>query len=556
MATRREALTAAAHKVLLSNPGLYRDITNVQALRREQVSRAAQRLLTLNDPGAGAVERAFQDAGEMSKELPKLLDTKADLMGKLQDTVQEALKRKTALDDGAVKIIVAGIGAEGQTKDAYIGGLSEQNAANIRARAGNEEQQGGLARKVVEAYGANQTPDEAAATAKTLNSFRAAAAGGGTSPDTGTQETLGTLSPQQALHLIGAAAKTDDPAVISSVLTGLDTAGKLDAAVQYMGQIAAKDKEFSGRLDVFSKDTLLAGPPGMSQADRQAQGLKAGLFAMNPARAQNLRTAWDILGKAEDVKQLDDTIKGAVPPDLKKTIDQIDDAIDKASRARDLASPTEVREAIRTSEGVVETAKEELAKAGVEDDGRLMGLGAAVRRATRQQQRGLVKEIGEDKEVKTRRLSMIKEQALARKNKANWAEKPLTEDEANDRKADAVKAAQDASPDRKPGKPLDLDLSLGEEDDSLPEAPDPEEKAAPGTATPGDASQTRKAARAAQDTAIASATASRRREGVLDSLRKYLPKQASAPVEEEEERIAFATPGPKKRPPGSRFTFV
>ena len=552
MATRREALTAAAHKVLLSNPGLYRDITNVQALRREQVSRAAQRLLTLNDPGAGAVERAFQDAGEMSEQLPKLLKTKADLMDGLQKTVQEALKRKTALDDGAVKIISAGIGAEGQTKQAYINGLSAQDVAGIKARVEIEQAHGEFTRDTLSAVGAASTPEDLKAADEKLSQFRALSAAGGSNPDTGTREFFNSLSPQATAQMLAAAAKTDDQGLITSIQTGLKAADKLDAVVGYLSDVAQANDALRARADGVSNETLIAGPEGVTQADRQRNALKAGLFAMTPSRAQSLRTAWDILSKPEEFAQLNATIKGAVPPDLKKTIDQIDDAIDKASRSRDLASPTEVREAIRTSEGVVETAKEELAKAGVEDDGRLMGLGAAVRRATRQQQRGLVKEIGEDKEVKTRRLSMIKEQALARKNKANWAEKPPSEDEKEEAQIKAVEAAQKASPDRKPGKPIILD---DEEDETLPEALDPEAGGpmpVPGQALAVD--QTREAARAAQDTAIASATASRRREGVLDSLRKYLPKQASAPAEEEEEQAAFVTPGPKKRPPGSRFT--
>jgi hypothetical protein len=551
MATRREALTAAAHKVLLSNPGLYRDITNVQALRREQVSRAAQRLLTLNDPGAGAVERAFQDAGEMSEQLPKLLKTKADLMDGLQKTVQEALKRKTALDDGAVKIISAGIGAEGQTKQAYINGLSAQDVAGIKARVEIEQAHGEFTRDTLSAVGAASTPEALKAADEKLSQFRALSAAGGSSSDTGTREFFNSLSPQATAQMLAAAAKTDDQGLITSIQTGLKTADKLDAVVSYLGDVAQANDALRARADGISNETLIAGPEGVTQADRQRNALKAGLFAMSPSRAQSLRTAWDILSKPEEFAQLNDTIKGAVPPDLQKTIDQIDDAIDKASRARDLASPTEVREAIRTSEGVVETAREELDKAGIEDDGRLMGLGAAVRRATRQQQRGLVKEIGEDKEVKTKRLSMIKEQALARKNKANWAEKELGEDEANDRKADAVKAANDASPNKKSNTPLDIDL------EGLPEdAPDPKEKTAPGDTPvrPPESERLREAAREARGTAIASATASRRREGVLDSLRKYLPRQAPAPAEEEEEQVAFASPGPKKRPPGSRFT--
>ncbi len=551
MATRREALTAAAHKVLLSNPGLYRDITNVQALRREQVSRAAQRLLTLNDPGAGAVERAFQDAGEMSEQLPKLLKTKADLMDGLQKTVQEALKRKTALDDGAVKIISAGIGAEGQTKQAYINGLSAQDVAGIKARVEIEQAHGEFTRDTLSAVGAASTPEALKAADEKLSQFRALSAAGGSSSDTGTREFFNSLSPQATAQMLAAAAKTDDQGLITSIQTGLKTADKLDAVVSYLGDVAQANDALRARADGISNETLIAGPEGVTQADRQRNALKAGLFAMSPSRAQSLRTAWDILSKPEEFAQLNDTIKGAVPPDLQKTIDQIDDAIDKASRARDLASPTEVREAIRTSEGVVETAREELDKAGIEDDGRLMGLGAAVRRATRQQQRGLVKEIGEDKEVKTKRLSMIKEQALARKNKANWAEKELGEDEANDRKADAVKAANDASPNKKSNTPLDIDL------EGLPEdAPDPKEKTAPGDTPvrPPESERLREAAREARGTAIASATASRLREGVLDSLRKYLPRQAPAPAEEEEEQVAFASPGPKKRPPGSRFT--
>jgi hypothetical protein len=551
MATRREALTAAAHKVLLSNPGLYRDITNVQALRREQVSRAAQRLLTLNDPGAGAVERAFQDAGEMSEQLPKLLKTKADLMDGLQKTVQEALKSKTALDEGAVRIIVAGIGAEGQAKAAYNNAFSDMSVANSKARIDAGLAQGSLVREMLTSYGAKQTPDEVAKTAEALNSFRAATAGGGTSQSVDTRKFLGGLSPQQALQMMATAANTNDSELISNLQAGLDEAGKLDAAVGLLREYAAADKDFSGRLDVLSTETLLSGPEGTTQADRQVQGLRTGLFVMSPKKAEDLKRSREILSDPAQVEILNKQIAGEVPPDMRKALDQIDDAIDKASRSRDLASPTEVREAIRTSEGVVQTAREELDKAGIEDDGRLMGLGAAVRRATRQQQRGLVKEIGEDKEVKTRRLSMIKEQALARKNKANWAEKPLTEDEADDRKGDAVKSANDASPNKKANTPLDFSL------DGLPEdAPDPEEKTAPGVAPgqPPATEQTRKAAREARDTAIASATASRRREGVLDSLRKYLPKQAPAPAEEEEEQDAFATPGPKKRPPGSRFT--
>lgn len=444
MATRREVMTAAAHKVLLENPEMYRNITNVQALRKEQARRWAQRIVGLNDPGPGSVEQAFMYSGEMSDLIPKLLEQKSRLLKPLAEKAMEALKQKPGLDETLGKILIANIGAEGQTGAALINasGALSQDALELSLKS--LDQQGQYARDAL----GFATPKDEVSVAKITAAYASATArtaSGGDSSQTEAEDLLRAMPPEQVAGVMLKALESEDSGVVDQVESLIERAGQQGPMVSFMATKALEDEGMKAKFNAFGLGVTVSGEKGTSQVDLMQQMLSRGMVATHPGRGATLRKTLDAMGDPKLKQQLDDAIEQKTTPEEKKALKDVDDALAKANKEVDLTSPTEMREQIRTSSGYVEEAERALKQAGIEDDGKLMGLGAAARRAARQQSRGLEKSLegeGETATVSTRRLALSKAQSLARKNKApGWAN---SEDDKTAEGVDAARAAEAA----------------------------------------------------------------------------------------------------------------
>ena len=555
MATRREVLTAAAHKVLLENPEMYRNIANVQALRKEQARRWTQRIVGLNDPGPGSVEQAFMSSGEMNDLIPKLLDQKAKLLKPIAEKATEALKQKAGLDETLGKILIANIGAEGQSKTAWLNASGGLNQAALKISFEALEKQGEYAR---DALGLSVPKDEAS-TAKIIEAYDAAlgkSAGGGNAPQGTAEDLVRTMSPGQVAGLLHKAIETGDSGVVTLMEDLIGQSGKRPAMLEYMAAKAAEDEGMQDKFSALVLGVTVDGEKGVSQVDRMQQILSQGLVATNPSRGATLRKTLDAMGDPKFNKQLDDAIEQATTDDEKKALKDVDDALAKANASVDLAMPTEMREQIRTSSGYVEEAENALEQAGIEDDGKLMGLGAAARRAARQQARGLTKDLegqGADATVSTRRLALSKAQALARKNKApGWAN---SEDEKVEEGVEAARAAAKAKGKERPN-PVNGSFELDDDDNSDIDTGVLDNKEGMGTfrgVEYDDGMKIRPTAREQVDeaaqTGLDAASASRR-SGAAAALRRLLggsrprpaPIEPAAEDEEPEEVVADAPP--------------
>jgi hypothetical protein len=425
MATRRQVLTAAAHQILLENPEMYRNIANMQDLRREQARRWAQRIVGLNDPGPGAVEQAYMKSDSMNKMLPELLDTKAKILKPIQDAAIEALKSKVGMDDALARILIANINAEGQTKANYLGALSEISTTALKNAVDLLEKQTTFTQNAL-GLAAPKNEEGVKKVNDLYTTVTAQTAAGGTSPTTEMTRALETAAPEELAGLLNKAAETKDPAVYARVEGAIKQAGKLDSLLGHVAKVTAADQTASAQYAALGLDMRVAGTEGESQVDRMQKALKSGLVGTNPARGAALRRTLEAMGDERLKGQLDDAIAQKVTPEVRDALDQVDAAIAEASASKDLVAPSEVREQMRTSEGYVEKAEEYLKQAGIEDSGKLIGLGAAARRAAKQQRRGFVKDIegeGPEAKVETRRLSLNKKEALDRKNVAGgWSE--------------------------------------------------------------------------------------------------------------------------------------
>lgn len=539
MATRRQVLTAAAHQILLENPEMYRNIANMQDLRREQARRWAQRIVGLNDPGPGAVEQAYMKSDSMNKMLPELLDTKAKILKPIQDAAMEALKGRVGMDDALARILIANINAEGQTKANYLGALSEISTTALKNAVDLLEKQTAFTQNAL----GLAAPKDDVGIQKVNALYTTATArtsAGGTTPTTEMTQALETAAPEELAGLLNKAAETKDPAVYARVEEAITQAGKMDSLLGHVAKVTAADQNASNQYATLGLDMRVAGAEGESQVDRMQKALKSGLVGTNPARGAVLRKTLAAMGDEGLKRQLDDAIAQKVTPDVKKALDQVDAAIAEASASKDLVAPSEVREQMRTSEGYVEKAREYLEQAGIKDSGKLIGLGAAARRAAKQQRRGFVKDINEEKgpeaKVETRRLSLNKTEALARKNVAGgWSE---------------TKEAPPSTPSREPSDKVGAAAKRPKTETAADEIAGLESYAATDQAPKAEAflPAEDESFVTAQRQALQAAVSARRNLGVLENLRalrnRERAEEAPSPVE------YVADSGPPARPAG------
>ena len=557
MATRREVMTAAAHKVLLENPEMYRNITNVQALRKEQARRWTQRIVGLNDPGPGSVEQAFMYSGEMSDLIPKLLDQKSRLLRPLAEKATEALKQRTGLDDTLGKILIANIGAEGQTGAAFInasGGLS-QDALELSLKG--LEQQGQYARDAL----GFATPKDPVAVDKITAAYASATArtaSGGDSSQSEAESLLRAMPPGEVAGVMLKALESGDSDVVSQVESLIKQADQQGPMVAFMATKALEDEGMKAKFNAFGLGVTVSGEEGTSQVDRMQKVLSRGMVATHPGRGATIRKTLDAMGDPKFKQQLDDAIDQKTTPEEKKALKDVDDALAKANKEVDLTSPTEMREQIRTSSGYVEEAERALKQAGIEDDGRLKGLGAAARRAARQQSRGLEKSLegaGEAATVSTRRLALSKAQSLARKNKApGWAN---SEDDKTDEGVEAARAKSTEPAEGKKKDPTDGSFDLNDadytDDIKVGTRKDEELNSGGGVMPPSleDAEPSaREKVEEASKANIDAARASRRSgaAGALKGMMEGFRNKPAPEVPEEDEDEKFVDAGPAKRP--------
>lgn len=544
MATRRQIFTAAAHQVLLDNPEMYRNISNLQALRREQAGRWAQQMLLLNDPGPGMVERAFMNAGEMDEQIPKLLETRAKILKPIQEKAAKALDDKMGYNGDLVKILTANISAEGQIKASGVGAIANVTQAQFDAAIKVAQGKADLLDRGIDMA----APKDDAGLAKVDSLFRAALgkdAGGGNSPTVDATEALRTATPSELAGLMKQARETGNQDVYDTVKGALQQAGRMDEMLSHVASSEAYIADATDTYTLLGIESQLSKPDGDSrtQADMALQNIKGAFLNSGPGRGKMLRETLDALGDEKYLEQLDAAISQEISPEEKKALDQVDEALKKAQENKELASPTEIREQMRTSAGGVETFQEKLKQAGVEDE-KLIGMGAAFRRAARQQARGQVKELegeGDAAVVNTRRLALSKAEALARKNKApGWADYS----DAPSNGVTSKPEAKEAAPSR-PG----IDPKL----DELPDKPDEKVEVEAPAATSGGV-DTRGAAYEAGAGALDAGRAARR-SGALNSLRTLLSKPRSvAPIAEpENEEEVYVDTGPRPRPPGYKW---
>lgn len=538
MATRQQILTAVAHKTLLENPQMYANITNVQALRKEQARRWAQRVIGLNDPGAGAVEQAFANAGEISDVLPKLLDGKAKALEPIQKKAEQALKSRIEMDDALARILIANIGAEGQTKAQFMGASSGISTTALAESGKNLELKGKFTEDAI-GFAASKDPADVRRLDEQFGAVLAETKAGGSAPTAQATQMVRGMTPAEQVGLLHRAIQTQDPAVHDSVLGLLDQAGKLDGALAYAAAKAAGDKGLQDQATALGIDLLLSGPDGATQVDRAQAELRKGIVVTNPRRGAQLKATREALGDEKVIGQLDRAIAGVVTPEEAKVLRDYDEAIEKAKAEKDLVSPMEMRAQIRTSEGYVGAAQEALEKAGIEDSGRLLGLGAAARRAARQQTRGIVKEAegeGEDTKVVAKRLALTAAQARERRIRAGgWADAKAPEGDPPDDVGGTGKAGEDGG-----GGVPTRPTPLPEPDEAgLEDAPDPAPTVPLAPAEPT-ASEKKGAASAASWEASRAA----RRTGASSALRNLLDKKrasgASPAEEDDEEKVASA----------------
>jgi hypothetical protein len=547
MATRRQVFTAAAHQVLLDNPEMYRNISNLQALRREQAGRWAQRALLLQDPGAGMVERAFMNAGEMDEQIPKLLDTKAKILKPIQEKAMEALKKKVELDDTLAKILIANINAEGQTKASGASALADLGTKQFETAAKTAELQmetwkNGVSSAAPKDQRGVEEVDALYGAALALD------AGGGTSDTVAAEELFRGKSPAVVAGLLAKAYETADDRVVENVKGAIAASGMEKGLVSYVANHEANAANFSDTFKTLAVETQLSKGEDdtRTQADMLQQSVKATYVSTTPSRGKQLRQTLDALGDPVIAQQLNDAISQALSPEDEKILDQVDEALKKAQESKELASPTEIREQMRTSAGGVETFQKKLKQAGVEDE-KLIGMGAAFRRAARQQARGQVKELegeGDAAVVSTRRLALSKAEALARKNKApGWAdysdkppkgEKPKPDDSRPDAAGD-IKLGGSVLP------------SSGEEEEDIKLGGGVLPSSEP---TEGEAVKREEAALGALDAGRAA-----RRSGALNSLRTLLskPRPVAPSAEPEDEEEVYVDTGPRPRPQGYKW---
>lgn len=535
MATRQQILTAVAHKTLLENPQMYANITNVQALRKEQARRWAQRVIGLNDPGAGAVEQAFANAGEISDVLPKLLDIKAKTLKPIQDKSSEAIKQKTGMSDMLARILIANIGAEGQTKAQFMGASSGISTTALAESGKNLELKGKFTEDAI-GFAASKDPADVRRLDEQFGAILAETKAGGSAPTSKATQMVRGMTPAEQVGLLHRAIQTQDPDVHDNVVGLLDQAGKLDGALAYAAAKAAGDKGLQDKASALGTDLLLSGPDGATQVDRMQAEIRKGLVVTNPRRGAELRKTLDAMGDPELIKQLDDAIGSTLTDDEKKALKDIDEAIEKAKAEKDLVSPMEMRAQIRTSEGYVGAAQEALEKAGIEDSGRLLGLGAAARRAARQQTRGIVKEAegeGEDTKVVAKRLALTAAQARERRIRAGgWADAKAPDGDPPDAVGGVGKTAEGGGGVSTRTAPLpELD------EEGLEEAPEPAPAPSSAPAAPTTAEKKNEASTASWEASRAA-----RRTGASSALRNLLDKKrtsgASSAEEDEEEKVA------------------
>ena len=543
MATRQQILTAVAHKTLLENPQMYANITNVQALRKEQARRWAQRVIGLNDPGAGAVEQAFANAGELSDVLPKLLDGKAKALEPIQKKAEQALKSKIDMDDALARILIANINAEGQTKAQYMGASSDISTAALAESGKNLELKGEFTRNAI-GFAASKDPNKVKQMDEQFSAVRQLTASGGEGSTADATKMVRGMSPAEQVGLLHRAIETQDADVYASMESLLNQAGKLDVALAYAADVAANDETLSDQAIALGIDMRLTGPKGTTQVDRMQNVLRTGLVVTNPRRGAQLKATREAMGDEKVIGQLDSAIAGILTPDEKKVLQDYDDAIAKAKAEKDLVSPTEMRAQIRTSEGYVDSAQQALQDAGIEDSGRLLGLGAAARRAARQQTRGIVKEVdgeGEETKVTTKRLALTAAQAQARRIRAGgWADakQKVGEEDPPD---DLSKPAGGVDSRRTPLPDLDEKGLVEAEDPTTTQA-----TAAP--AAPVEPSATDKKAEVGATSWEAAQRA--RRTGAASALRGLLDKRRAGgpPVPEEDEEEKLVSTQPRNRP--------
>lgn len=540
MATRQQILTAVAHKTLLENPQMYANITNVQALRKEQARRWAQRVIGLNDPGAGAVEQAFANAGEISDVLPKLLDGKAKALEPIQKKAEQALKSRIEMDDALARILIANIGAEGQTKAQFMGASSGISTTALAESGKNLELKGKFTEDAI-GFAASKDPADVRRLDEQFGAVLAETKAGGSAATSKATQMVRGMTPAEQVGLLHRAIQTQDPDVHDNVVGLLDQAGKLDGALAYAAAKAAGDKGLQDKASALGTDLLLSGPDGATQVDRMQAELRKGIVVTNPRRGAQLKATREALGDEKVIGQLDRAIAGVVTPEEAKVLRDYDEAIEKAKAEKDLVSPMEMRAQIRTSEGYVGAAQEALEKAGIEDSGRLLGLGVAARRAARQQTRGIVKEAegdGKDTKVVAKRLALTAAQARERRIRAGgWADAKAPDGDPPDDVGEASKAGEDGG-----GGVSTRTAPLPElDEEGLEEAPDPAPAPSSAPAAPTTAEKKNEASTASWEASRAA-----RRTGASSALRSLLDKKrasgASPAEEDEEEKVASARP--------------
>jgi hypothetical protein len=322
-----------------------------------------------------------------------------------------------------------------------------------------------------------------------------------------------------------------------------------EGLLSYVANHEANAQKFSDTFGTLAVETQLSKGKDdtRTQADLLQQSVKSTYINSGPARGAMLRQTLDALGDPVIAQQLNDAISQGISPEERRALDQVDELLKKAQESKELASPTEIREQMRTSAGGVETFQEKLKQAGVEDE-KLIGMGAAFRRAARQQARGQVKELdgeGDAAVVNTRRLALSKAEALARKNKApGWADYSDEPPKGEKPKPDDSKT--DAAGDIKLGGSVLPSSGEEEEDIKLGGGVLPSSEPAEGAAV-----KREEAALGALDAGRAA-----RRSGALNSLRTLLskprPVAPSAEPEDEEEEVYVDT-GPRSRPTGYKW---
>lgn len=538
MATRQQILTAVAHKTLLENPQMYANITNVQALRKEQARRWAQRVIGLNDPGAGAVEQAFANAGEISDVLPKLLDGKAKALEPIQKKAEQALKSRIEMDDALARILIANIGAEGQTKAQFMGASSGISTTALAESGKNLELKGKFTEDAI-GFAASKNPADIQRLNEKYSAVLGQTKAGGDGSTTEAVALLKGMPPEDAVGMLQRAIESKDADIHANMTSLLTQAGLMDGALAYAAAKAAGDKGLQDKATALGIDLRLSGPEGTTQIDRMQAELRKGIVVTNPRRGAQLKATREALGDEKVIGQLDRAIAGVVTPEEAKALKDIDDAIEKAKAEKDLVSPMEMRAQIRTSEGYVGAAQEALEKADIEDSGRLLGLGAAARRAARQQTRGIVKEAegeGKDTKVVAKRLALTAAQARERRIRAGgWADAKAPEGDPPDDVGGTGKAGEDGG-----GGVSTRPTPLPEPDEEgLEDAPDPAPTPSPAPAAPTTAEKRGEASAASWEASRAA-----RRTGASSALRNLLDKKwasgASPAEEDDEEKVASA----------------